>query len=463
LITLTRQLAQRQNDLIRRCFGKRCCLPDLPVVLQSAADGFRMRSWSSQEAIEFHSPAAAESDQIIVPLEALKACAGLRPEPVTVERADSNQVVFRWNDRGIPQTTSFNVPELKGEFPPAPDRMQKPGAGFLAALRAAVDTVEADALRYATDCIRIRGDKGTLEATDTRQALIQSGFKFPFDEDLLIRANPVFKSAVFSDEAGVEVGRTENCVAFRIGAWTIHAVIEKERRFPDIEGCIPLPTDTKARLRLSASDARFLEQSLSRLPSDPVSNGTVTVDLNGSVAVRARSPECAAPTELVLTSSSRSGSQVCLATDRRYLERAMRLGFREVGFVSDEAPAICRDGHRKYLWALLSKNGVVKPASDTVRIESPRSAEPGSTQTKPVAAAPNESQKARPNDRSRQLSVPAIRQATCKEPPDLDPVRQALAARDTLRSALQQNRELLSVLRQQRKQTRGRKTAPAHR
>lgn len=186
MFTLTRQMAQRHHDLIRRCLGKRFCSPDLPVELQSGADGFRMRCWSHQNAIDFHSPEAVDPDQIIVPLEAFKACAGSRPDPVTVERTDSNQVVFHWNDRGIPQVASFNAPELKGEFPPSPDRMQQAGEGFLGALRAAVDTVDDGAIRFATDCIRIRGANGMLEATDTRQALIQSGFKFPFDEDVLV-------------------------------------------------------------------------------------------------------------------------------------------------------------------------------------------------------------------------------------------------------------------------------------
>ena len=386
MITLTRQMAQRQNELIRRCLGKRFCSPDLPVVLQSGADGFRMRCWSHQEAIDFHSPDALDPDQIIVPLEALKACAGSQHEPVTVERNDSNQAVFRWNDRGIPQVASFNAPELKGEFPPDPERMQKAGEGFLGALCAAVDTVEADVIRFATDCIRIRGANGMLEATDTRQALIQSGFKFPFDEDVLVRANPVFKSAVFSDEADVEIGRTENWVAVRIGAWTIHLAVEKDRRFPDVEGCIPAPSATKSRLRLSESDARFLERSLSRLPSDPVSNGTVTVDLNGAIAVRAKSPDCPVPTEIVLAGSSRAGSQLCLAIDRRYLERAVRLGFREVGFVSDEAPVVCRDGRRTYIWAVLSKEGIVQPAENSVRIESPKPTHPVADESTRIVA-----------------------------------------------------------------------------
>jgi hypothetical protein len=462
LITLTRQMAQRQNDLVRRCFGKRCCLPDLPVVLQTGADGLRIRTLSDRAALEFHTPEATEAEHIVVPLEALKACAGSRSEPVNVERGDANQCTFRWNDRGIPQVASFGAPELKGEFPPTPDRMQKAGEGFLAALRAAVDTVDVDSIRYATDCIRIRGDKGALEATDTRQALIQSGFTFPFEADLLVSANPVFKSALFSDKADVEVGRTENCVAFRIGAWTIHLSIDKERRFPDIEGCIPGPKANQSRMRLSESDARFLEQSLSRLPSDAVSAGAVTVDLNGSVAVRAKSPECAAPTELVLTASSRSGSQICLATDRRYLERAVRLGFREVGFVSDDAPAVCRDEHRKYIWALLSKDGTVKPAANAVRIESPQSAEPETGESIPVVAVGETRQRTPLIGRAQHSLEPATREAARKELPELDPIHQALAARDTLRSALQQNRDLLSALKQQRKQTRARKTATTH-
>jgi hypothetical protein len=109
---------------------------------------------------------------------------------------------------------------------------------------------------------------------------------------------------------------------------TIHLAIEKDRRFPDIEGCVPAPTATKSRLRLSEADARFLERSLSRLSCSLDANGTVTIDLNGSVAVRARSAECAAPTELVLTGSSRSGDQICVATDRRFLERAVQPGPR---------------------------------------------------------------------------------------------------------------------------------------
>jgi len=116
-------MARRFNDVIRRGLGKRICGHDLPVLLRSDADGLRIRVRSDHAAIEFHLPAALDEEQIVVPLEALKACAGCRSEPVSVERAENNQVVARWNDQGIPQVSSCDAPELKGEFPPLPDRM----------------------------------------------------------------------------------------------------------------------------------------------------------------------------------------------------------------------------------------------------------------------------------------------------------------------------------------------------
>ena len=450
LITLTRQWAQRQHDLIRRCLGRRFCLPDLPVLLQSGADGFRLRAWSHQDAIEFHAPGAFADDQIVVPWEALKACAGSRAESVTVERTDQDQTIFRWSDRGIPQVAAFQIPEVQGSAPGCPTQTQKPGEGFLAALRAALETVETDTIRYATDCVRLRGEQGTLAVTDTRQALVVSGFHFPFEGEVLVRPNPVFKSAVFADDADVEIGFSENWLTIRIGAWTIHSLLEKDRRFPDVEGCIPAASTVKARLCLSETDACFLERSLSRLPADATFNGLVTVDLNGAIAIRSKSPECPLPTELVLRSSSRTGNDICLSTHRRYLERAVRLGFRELGFVSPEAPAVCSDARRTYFWAVLGQEGIVKPNSNAVRVESPQAEDAVPPEKKPTENAGKSDRKA--NSLSRQQRPePAVAKSAPETPSETDPIRQALLARDTLRSALRQNRQLLAVLRQQRK------------
>ncbi len=319
------------------------------------------------------------------------------------------------------------------------------------------------------NCIRLWG-AGSIEATDTRQALVQSGFKIPWNGGLLVPANPVFKSVAFSDDCEIRIGRSENWVAFRIGPWTIQLAIEKEQRFPDIKGCLPLASATTTRLRISDADARFLERSLSRLPNNETSNGAVTVDLNGAIAVRARSVDSPAPMELLLTGSSRLGDQVCLATDRKFLERAVRLGFRELCFVADNAPLVCRDGQREYFWALLDKSGIVKSAPDAVRIESMNGqdssvAEPAA-EPKPVGGprrrsartltASEESADAKPVQESEPLPTGGIEAEAAKQadPPDRPTIEQALHLRDELRTALEQTRQLIYCIRRDRKRSR---------
>jgi hypothetical protein len=113
---------------------------------------------------------------------------------------------------------------------------------------------------------------------------------------VLIAANPVFKSVLFSDIPDVWIGRTEKWVSFRIGPWSVHLAIDSERRFPDVVGCIPAPSAAQTQLKLSEADALFLENAISRLPVDEGCNGAVTVGTSTALSCcvrshkRARSP-----------------------------------------------------------------------------------------------------------------------------------------------------------------------------
>jgi hypothetical protein len=91
------------------------------------------------------------------------------------------------------------------------------------------------------------------------------------------------------------------------------------------------------------------------------------------VAVRAKSLDQPTPTELTLTESSVSGEPIRINTNRRYLARALNLGFREVYVFSPKTPVSCRDGRRQFAWALLNPESAIPPTTDVVRIESPRS------------------------------------------------------------------------------------------
>ena len=58
--------------------------------------------------------------------------------------------------------------------------------------------------------------------------------------------------------------------------------------------------------------------------------------------VRARSADEPRPTELILNNSRREGPQHLLATDRLYLARAVRLGFRQFSFSGQTRPALAK-------------------------------------------------------------------------------------------------------------------------
>ncbi|NLY00316.1 MAG: hypothetical protein GXY83_29820 [Rhodopirellula sp.] len=105
--------------------------------------------------------------------------------------------------------------------------------------------------------------------------------------------------------------------------------------------------------------------------ADAEYNYPVTLDLNGSVAIRARAEGQTAPTELILSNSLRTGEPIRLNTNRRYLHRAATLGFQRLYLFGPNAPILCQDDHRQYVWMPLDPGVAIKPAENATRIESP--------------------------------------------------------------------------------------------
>ncbi len=141
-------------------------------------------------------------------------------------------------------------------------------------------------------------------------------------------------------------------------------------RFPDVDRILPGRRDAATRLRLDPADARFLLDSLGRLPGAEEPNAPATVDLNGKIAVRARGNGEGPATELVLSRSGYTGSPVRLQTNREFLARAIRLGFAEVEVADADSPLVCRDDRRILAWQPLPKDSAIAPAEDVTIIES---------------------------------------------------------------------------------------------
>ena len=180
------------------------------------------------------------------------------------------------------------------------------------------------------------------------------------------------------------------------------------------------------------------------------------MDLNGQVIVRARGDGQPHATELVLSHSRLEGEPIVFNTNRRYLDRAAQLGFREVHLFGNNVPPLCTDGRRQYVWALLDPQQPITSHRNHIRLESaacnrpaacttPKKqrnktamSEPPTPETAPVSESPKSRTKPRrPTKKSRGSS--------------LEPL---IALRDALRAAVNQANELIRLQKRTNRESR---------
>ena len=216
MITITRFMARQVRAVFGRGLSSASRGPFPPVMFRTDSSGLTIRAKSHDAAVEFHQPGDFAGEQFAVPFDLLKQCAGSRAGGVTLERIDQH-VAVQWNDGGIPQVIRVDAEAPDEDFPVVPSEMAANDARIVTALRDAAATADNNATRYALNCLQLQGEPGKVAATDGRQLLIQHGFDFPWDDDVLIPARKVFASRELLNNQSAEVGRSDDWVCFRIG------------------------------------------------------------------------------------------------------------------------------------------------------------------------------------------------------------------------------------------------------
>ena len=458
LITITRSLARQLRAVFRHALGTspRGTAPAVSVCADETGTCIRAKAFDA--AVEYHSPGNHPSEEMLLPGEFLADCEGCKEEPVTLEKQSDGQVAVNWRDASVPMLTQYAAPEAQrgGQFPASPAKLTENPPCLLSALAQAMETTDPDCSRFATDHIELRGKAGSTAATNGRQLLRQSGFKFPWQDAVLIPRTGAFGCRELPQDLPVAIGKKDEWVTIRVGPWTVHLRVGKDRRFPNIDNHVPQAAGAVARLHLAPADAELLTKALPRLPCDDDLNWPVTIDLNGQVAIRARAENQPHLTELVLSRSTVSGDPVRFATNRRLLARALKLGFREILMYGPAAPAMCQDEGRQYVWALLDPHSALKPSDKAVRIssidgppETPATPSPPTKRrTKPVSettSSKNGSPSAEDHGRGK-----AEAKNSASESVDL--IEQAEAVKAALRDAHTKVSELIVALKRHQKQ-----------
>jgi len=411
-----------------------------------------LRAASSEIAVEHRitSPLAAET--VLLPVSALDVWAGRGSDAIDFTPQGERAVLATWSDHGVPRQASYQVgANAKVEFVELPANFTMNEAQLWPALRDAVATTDRNATRYALNCLHLRGKLGRIDATDGRHILSQTGFEFGFEDDLLVPGHAILGCRELDRGHGVAVGRTEDWIGFGVGRSLVMLRVQKEGRFPRIDELLPSTEQALSRLELSAHDAQFLADVIPRLPSNDPQHDPITIDLNGKVLIRSRDVEQPRPTEVELSSSRLIGEPVVLSTDRRYVVRAVQLGFRETFIYGPKAPVLCCDDRRRFLWALLDGDSAIPRSDDVIRIESSAAGSKSPPRHPPEPIMPTE----HPRTATTTESVkPVHRIRRPHRQANAGPIDQAIALRDALRQTTAAASLLVRSLKQHQRQNR---------
>jgi hypothetical protein len=375
MISITRRDARRLRAVFRRHplgIAPRAVIP--PLLLSADPDeGLRIRFHHASLAVEcvVHGR-QTPGESVLLPLDALAEVEGRDDSPVIVESIDTDNVLARWEDKGIPRRRSYTVLTTGSprEFPELPPHFESCRAELLDALAEASSTTADSNVGYALNCIELRGNTHQVAATDGHQLMIQGGFALPWDGNVLVPRTRIFGCREIPRDRPVQIAKTASHVILRIAPWTVWWQIREGVRYPHIDDVLPSDSSWRARLSVETGDASFLESALERLPGADELHSPITLELNGRIAVRARGDDQDRATEVVLSRSRYEGEGLQVVSNREFLARALRLGFREFRFGGPKEPVACQDDQRTYGWQLLSAEGAIEPTEDVIRIES---------------------------------------------------------------------------------------------
>ncbi len=339
----TRIAVRDFRTLFARCVSGRPRGPAPPVVIRFEGEVRTLAATTPEGVTLTHtSPAEKESDDLLVlPTAALAEVEGGTDEAVVLDRPSTLRGVLRWSGGSTPRTRPVELilPGRQHELPPAPVLSIISGK-VLTALHECGRTAAKESGRYALSKVQLQGTAGRIVGTDGKAALLWAGFTFPFADDVLVPAVPVFGSRPLSRITEVKIGRTATHLVVTAGPWSVWLPTDVRAKYPDVAGVIPRYAPTT--VTIDPAGAAALLPVLPGLPGGDHELRPVTLDAGGVVRVRGRTEsgeQVGETREMPLPQSTATGPAVRVVLDRRVLARALALGCRTLKLTPDK-PAV---------------------------------------------------------------------------------------------------------------------------
>lgn len=344
----TRITVRDFRTLFARCVSGRPRGPAPPVVIQFKGEVRTLAATTPDGVTLTHaSPALKENnDLLVLPAAVLEEVEGGTEEAVVLDRPSKLRGVLRWHGGSTPRTLPVELilPGKQHELPAVPELSIIP-TQLLTALHECGRTAAKESGRYALSKVQIQGKAGRVVGTDGKVALLWAGFTFPFADDVLVPAVPVFGSKPLVRMTEVKIGRTATHLVVTAGPWSVWLTTDVKAQYPDVAGVIPRYTPTT--VTIDPSDAAALLPVLPGLPGGDHERRPVTLDTDRVVRIRGRteSGERIGETkEVPLPRSTTSGPAVRVVLDRRVLARALALGCRTLKLTPDKPVVLAGAG-----------------------------------------------------------------------------------------------------------------------
>jgi hypothetical protein len=363
----TRAVAQSFRLLFARCVSGRPRGPAPPVVVRIRGAIRTLAATTGEGVTLTHTaPAPEEPDDLLVlPATVLAEVEGGTDEGVTLDREAGLRGAVRWHGGGQPRALPVELilPGRQHELPAAPALLPVP-ARLLAALHECGRTAARESGRFALSRVQIQGKAGRVVGTDGKVALLWRGFDFPFPDDVLVPALPVFGARPLARVTEVKIGRPATHLVVGAGPWSVWLPTDARGKYPDVAGVVPRAAPTT--VVIDESDAAALLPVLPGLPGGDHELRPVTFDTDGGVHVRGRTEggERSGETrDVPLARSTASGPAARAALDRRVLARALVLGCRKLNLTPDK-PLVAEGDNITLVAAQLDPALIAPPAVD---------------------------------------------------------------------------------------------------
>ncbi len=286
MIAFPRRVARRFRAACAKCVSGRPRGPAPCVVIRHANGRVTLTATFPEVTLElaYTTSARSRAEVLVVPMTSLETVAANSDEPVEFDAGENLNGVARWGRVGAAGSVPVTFVLPGKQHDPRPRPGTKPvAARVLVALHEAGRTSSREDGRFALSRVQVRGAKGHVVATDGKIAVMFDGFAFPFTEDVLIPAVPLFGSPEVRDEDDVRVGRTASHLIASAGDWTVWLAIAPTGKFPDVGAVIP---GTRRRPWHSTAVTR---PGCSRSCRDSQGRGTISGRLPSTPAARSRS------------------------------------------------------------------------------------------------------------------------------------------------------------------------------